>query len=153
MRIADSQTPKDFLYGELVQGNRPRGRQTTTAIQGFLQAGSEGLRDGLQQMGNPDIWAFSLEAGSASWPLPLWRDPWPADWGKEAVLKPAKSGNWTGDRLYFFFTVEGMVTLELAFSATWDAVPNPLFRARYHSLLRLKDAYSLRSCKGFNSSL
>ena len=39
------------------------------------------------------------------------------------------------------FSVEGMVTLELAFSATRDAVPSPLYRARYHSLSRLKDAY------------
>ena len=44
----------------------------------------------------------------------------------------------------FVFSVEGVVTLELAFSATLDAVPRPLFSAHYHSLLRLKDAY--REC-------
>ena len=34
----------------------------------------------------------------------------------------------------------GIVTLELAFSATLDTVPSPRYRARYHNLLRLKDA-------------
>ena len=40
----------------------------------------------------------------------------------------------------FVFSVEGMVTLELAFSATLDVVPSPPYRACYHSLSRLKDA-------------
>ena len=75
--------------------------QTTAAIQGYLQAGSEGLRNGPQQMGNLEIWVFSLQAGGASWPLAFWRDICSASRGKEAVLKPAKSGSWTGDRLYF----------------------------------------------------
>ena len=38
-------------------------RETTAAIQRYLQAGSEGLRNG--QMGNFDLWVFS------SWPLPI----------------------------------------------------------------------------------
>ena len=42
--------------------------------------------------------------------------------------------------IVFVFRVEGIVTLELAFSARLDAVPSPLFRAYYHSLSRLKDA-------------
>ena len=41
----------------------------------------------------------------------------------------------------FLFNVEEIVTLELAFSATLDAVQRPPYRARYHSLLRLNDAY------------
>ena len=45
-------------------------------------------------------------------------------------------------QIVFVFSVEGTVTLELAFSATLDAVPRPLFRAHYHSLLRLQDAYT-----------
>ena len=44
-------------------------------------------------------------------------------------------------QIVFVFSVKGIVTLELAFSATLDAFPRPLFRARYHSLSRLKDAY------------
>ena len=44
-------------------------------------------------------------------------------------------------QIKFVFSVEGIVTLELAFSATPDAVPRSLYRARYHSLSRLKDAY------------
>ena len=40
----------------------------------------------------------------------------------------------------FICSMEGMVTLELAFSATLDAVARPPFRARYHHLSRLKDA-------------
>ena len=43
-------------------------------------------------------------------------------------------------QIVFVFSVEGMVTLELAFSATLDAVPSLLFRASYHSLSRVKDA-------------
>ena len=43
-------------------------------------------------------------------------------------------------QIVFVLSVERMVTLELAFSATLDAVPRPLFRARHHSLSRLKDA-------------
>ena len=39
------------------------------------------------------------------------------------------------------FSVEGIVTLELAFSATLDAVPRPPYRAHYYSFSRLKDAY------------
>ena len=54
-----------------------------------------------------------------------------------------QSQNQRADRgqIVFVFSVEGIVTLELAFSATLDVVPRPLFRARYHSLSRLKDAY------------
>ena len=40
----------------------------------------------------------------------------------------------------FLFCVEGIVTLKSASSATLDAVPSPPYRARYHSLSRLKDA-------------
>ena len=50
---------------------------------------------GLQQMGNPDIWALSQESGGASWPFPIWRDPCPAGRGKEAVPEAAKSQSWT----------------------------------------------------------
>ena len=52
-------------------------------------------------------------------------------------------------QLVFVFSVEGIVTLELAFSATLDAVPRLLFRAHYCSLLRLKDAYMVEQCSGF----
>ena len=38
--------------------------------------------------------------------------------------------------------MEGMVTLKLAFSATLDAIPRPLFKAHDHRLSRLKDAYT-----------
>ena len=43
-------------------------------------------------------------------------------------------------QIIFVFSVEGMVTLELAFSATLDAVSSPPERACYHILSRLKDA-------------
>ena len=45
------------------------------------------------------------------------------------------------------FSVEGIVTLELASSATLDAVPSPPYTACYHSLLRLKDAYYIAVLK------
>ena len=40
-------------------------------------------------------------------------------------------------QIVFVFSVEGIVHLELAFSATLDALPSPPYRARYH---RLKEA-------------
>ena len=46
-------------------------------------------------------------------------------------------------QIVFVFIVEGIVALKLAFSATLDTFPRPLFRAHYNSLLRLKDAYTL----------
>ena len=50
-------------------------------------------------------------------------------------------------QIVFVFSVERMVTLELAFSATLDAVPRPLFRARYHSVSKLADDAKLMSKK------
>ena len=44
-------------------------------------------------------------------------------------------------QIVFVLIVEGIVTLKLAFSVTVDGVPSPPYRARYHSLSRLKDAY------------
>ena len=41
----------------------------------------------------------------------------------------------------FVFIVGGIVTLELAFSATLNAVPRLPYRARHHSLSRRKVAY------------
>ena len=43
-------------------------------------------------------------------------------------------------QIVFVLSVEGMVTLELAFSATVDNVPSPPYRAYDHSLSRLKDS-------------
>ena len=45
-------------------------------------------------------------------------------------------------QIVFVFSVEGTVPLELASSATLNAVPRPPYRARYHSFSRLKDAYT-----------
>ena len=47
----------------------------------------------------------------------------------------------------------GIVTLKLAFSATLDTVPSPPYRARYHSLSRLKDASSKAHPKHIQSCL
>ena len=44
-------------------------------------------------------------------------------------------------QIVFVLSVEEIVTLKLAFSATLDTVPRPLFTAYYHSLLKLKGAY------------
>ena len=46
------------------------------------------------------------------------------------------------EQTVFVIHIEEIVTLKLAFSATQDAIPRPLFRARYCSLSRLKGAYS-----------
>ena len=43
-------------------------------------------------------------------------------------------------QIVFVFSVEGIVTVKLAFSATLDAVSSPPYRACHHSLSRLKDA-------------
>ena len=101
VKMEDGQIPKDLLYGELVQGNLPRGRP-------HLQAGSEALKNGPQQMRNLDNWTFSLEAGGAAWPLPIWRDTCPAGRGKEAVPKAEKPRSWTGDRLYLSSVWKGL---------------------------------------------
>ena len=54
--------------------------------------------------------------------------------------KSSKTRELDRGQIVFVFSVEGIVTLKLASSATLDAVPNPPYRARYHSLSRLKDA-------------
>ena len=101
VRMADGWIPK----------NPKRISSGKAAIQGYLQVGSEGLKNGPQRMGNLDIWAFSLEAGGAVWLLSIWRDTCPAGRGKEAVLKPAKSGSWTGDRLHLSSAWKGLSLL------------------------------------------
>ena len=55
--------------------------------------------------------------------------------------KSSKTRELDRGQIVFVFNVEEIVTLELAFSATLDAVPRPPYRAHYHSLSRLKDAY------------
>ena len=55
--------------------------------------------------------------------------------------KTSKTRELDRGQIIFVFNVEEIVTLELAFSATQDTVPRPSYRARYHSLSRLKDAY------------
>ena len=62
---------------------------------------------------------------------------------EETLVQQAESSKireLDGVQIVFVFSVEGIVTLELAFSATLDAVPSPPHRAHYHSLPRLKDA-------------
>ena len=59
----------------------------------------------------------------------------------ETKRKSQKQQNQLGrGQIVFVFSVEGIFTLKLAFSATLHASPSPLFRAHYPSLLRLKDA-------------
>ena len=67
-------------------------------------------------MGNFDISAFSLEAGGAAWPLPIRRGTCPAGRGKEAETSQIRELD--RGRIVFVFSVEGIVTLKLAFSAT-----------------------------------
>ena len=55
-------------------------------------------------------------------------------------MKATKIRELDRGQIAFVFSVERIATLELAFSATLDAVPSPPYRARCHSLLRLKDA-------------
>ena len=63
---------------------------------------------------------------------------------EETLVQQAKAKRQSREldrgQIVFVVSVEGIVILELTFSATLDAVPSPLFRARFHSLLRLKDA-------------
>ena len=54
--------------------------------------------------------------------------------------KSSKIRELDGGQIGFVLSVEGIVTLELAFSATLDAVPSPPYKACYHSLSQLKDA-------------
>ena len=93
VRMADGQIPKDLLDGELVQGHLPRGRPQLwykEICKWDLKALGMDLSGWGMLMSERSAW------GSASWPLPIWRDPCPAGWGEEEVLKAAKSGSWTG---------------------------------------------------------
>ena len=57
-------------------------------------------------------------------------------------LETSKIRELDREQTVFVFSVEGIVILELAFSATLDDVPRPQFRAGYHSLSRLKGTYT-----------
>ena len=54
MRMADGWIPKKSHLRRIRAGKLPQ-RETIAAIQGDLQAGSENLRNGSQQMGNLDV--------------------------------------------------------------------------------------------------
>ena len=81
-------------------------RETTAVIQGDLQAGSEGLRNGPQQMGNPDIGAFSLEAGLSQFEETLVQ---PAEAKRQS--RKCKIRELDGVQIVFVFSVKGIVTL------------------------------------------
>ena len=51
MRMAHGWDSKVYPVWRISAGKLPQ-RETTAAIQGYLQAGSEDLRNGLQKMGN-----------------------------------------------------------------------------------------------------
>ena len=48
-------------------------------------------------------------------------------------------------QIVFVFSVKGIISLDLASSVILVTVPSPLFRVRYHSLSRLKDAYKTKT--------
>ena len=104
-------------------------------MQGYLQEGSVGLRNGPQQMGNFDIYGFSHFEETLVQQA-------------EAKRQSSKIRKLDRGQSVFVFSVKGIVTLVLAFSAALYTVPRPLIRAHYHSLLRLKDACCLviKSC-------
>ena len=134
--MADGRIPKDLLYGELVQGNLPRGRpelQYKDNCKWDLKALGMDLNRWETLASECSAWRQVVHHGLSHFEETLLQQ------AKEAVPKPAKSGSWTG-KIVFVFSVEGIVTIELAFSATLDAVPSPPYRAHYHSISILEDA-------------
>ena len=136
--MADGRIPKDLLYGELVQGNRPRGRpqlQYKDICKADLKALGIDLNRWEILTSERSTWRQALHHGLSQLEETLVQQA-------EAKRKSSKIRELDRGQIVFVFSVEGIVTLELAFSATLDAVPSPPYRACYHSLLRLKDAKS-----------
>ena len=111
-------------------------RETTAVIQGYLQAGSKSTSTD----GKP--WHLSVQP-EGRWCItasPILKRPLSSRPRQRATHESSKIRELDRGQIVFVFSVEGIVTLELASSATLDSIPSPPYRARYHSLSRLKDA-------------
>ena len=70
VRMADGQIPKDLLYGELVQGHRPRGRPQLR-YKDICKRDLKALGMDLHRWETRTFESSGLEAGGASQPLPI----------------------------------------------------------------------------------
>uniref|UniRef100_A0A2D4J9Y5 Uncharacterized protein n=1 Tax=Micrurus lemniscatus lemniscatus TaxID=129467 RepID=A0A2D4J9Y5_MICLE len=147
MRMADGKILKDLLYGELVQGKRPRGRPQ-------LRYKDICKRD-LRALGmDINSWE-TLTADHSAWKLKMQHGLLQFEetfvWQAEAKRQSRNQRNLVSGQNVSVLSVEGIATLKLAFLATLDAVLGPLLRARYRSLLRRKDANN--NCVGSSTKL
>ena len=109
-------------------GKSPQ-RETTAVILGYLQAGSEGLWNGPQQMGNPRHLGVQPGGRRCIMASPFLKRPLSSRLRQRGSPKTSKIRELDKWQIVFVFSVEGIVTLALAFSATLDAVPRPLIQS------------------------
>ena len=130
---------RDSLYGELVQGMCPRGRPQLR-YKDICKQDQKALGMDLNRWetltAERSAWRQAVHHGLFQFEECHVQQPKAKRQSRTQQNHGAGQGT---DCTAFVFSVEGIVTLELAFSATLDAVPSSLFRARHHSLLRLKD--------------
>ena len=133
MRMADGRLSKYLPYGELVQGKRPRGRpqlQYKDIYKRDLKALGMDLNRRETLISDRSAWRQALHHGLSQFEESLVQQA-------EAKRPSRKQQNLERGQIVFVFSMERIVILKLAFSATLDAVSSPPCRARYNSLSRL----------------
>ena len=130
--MADSWIPKDLLYGELVQGNCPRERPQLL-YKDICKRDLKDLKRWETLTSEHSAWRCIMAS-------PILKRPLSSRPRQRGSHKSSKIRELNRGQVVFVFSVEGIVTLEFALLATLDIVPSPPYRARYHSLSRLKDA-------------
>ena len=141
VRMADGRIPKDLLYGELVQGNRPRGRpqlRYKDICKRDLKALGIALNRWETLTSDCSAWRQAVHHGLSQFEETLVQQ---AEAKRQSRNQQNQGAGQGTDCICLHCGRHGHI--KLAFSATRDAVPRPLFRSHYHSLLRLKDAYTM----------
>ena len=104
VRMADGRIPKHLLYGELVQGNCPRGRSQLRykeICKWDLKALGMDLNRWETLASDRSAWRQVVHHSLSQFEETLVQQA-------EAVPEAAKSGSWTGDRLYLSSVWKGL---------------------------------------------